>query len=213
MKPVNVLITDDHEIVRDGLKFILQEENSIDTIYEAGDGQECISLCEEKVNKIDIILLDVSLPDISGIKTASHIKEIDPQIDIIALTMAEDQESIQQMLNAGASGYVFKKSGMEELLQAIQHVRNGKPFYSDEATLEVIKDTEEKPYQNRSPDLTKRETEILQLIVKEFTNQEIADKLYISKRTVDTHRTNLLQKTGAKNTAGLVKYALNNDLI
>jgi DNA-binding NarL/FixJ family response regulator len=213
MESVNILLVDDHEIVRDGLKFILEEGESIDTIYEACNGKECISLCEEKDKNIDIVLLDVSMPDISGVETATHIKETHLDIVFISLSIFEDQESIQKTLKAGASGYVSKKSGTNELLLAIEHIRNGKPFYSDEVASQVIKDSDEEPYQNKSPDLTKRETEILQLIVEEFTNQEIADKLYISKRTVDTHRTNLLQKTGAKNTAGLVKYALTNDLL
>lgn len=215
MKPLNILIADDHEVIRDGILSILEQEDTIGNIFEASNGKECLSQCDTNDN-IDVILLDISMPDISGVKTANHIKDKHPNIDIIALSMLKDQNTISNMIKAGASGYVLKEAGKTDIMQAIQNVSQGKPFYSQEITSEIMKDLKESSFQHSESDsieLTKREVQILKLIVNEYTNQEIADKLYISKRTVDTHRTNLLQKTGSKNTAGLVKYALTHELM
>lgn len=153
----------------------------------------------------------------NGVEVAEQIKNRHPDMEIIVLSMLKDGESIRKVLKAGVSGFVLKDAGKSDLLQAIENVKQGKPFYSEEVTFKFMKDyggggnyssEAEEPV-----DLTEREVEILKLIAKEFTNQQIADKLHISKRTVDTHRTNLLQKTNSKNTAGLVRYALKNDIL
>lgn len=215
MDSTNILVADDHEIVRDGIISILDREENIDTLYEAANGKEAISKCREH-DDIDIVILDISMPDMDGIETAEKIKNIYPHIEIIALSMLKDEESIRKMLQAGASGYVLKSSGKPDLIQAIKNIKEGKPFYSDEVTFHVMKKFTENETETKTKEqeeLTKREVEILQLIAKEYTNKEIGEKLYISKRTVDTHRTNLLRKTNSKNTAGLVRYAIKNDLL
>lgn len=214
MKSINILVADDHQIMRDGILSLLDEEEAVNNIYEASTGREALKKCQEH-NEIDVVFLDISMPDMDGIKAAEKIKEAFPGLEIIALSMLKDDESVRKMLKAGASGYVLKSAGKTDLLKALENIRDGKPFYSEEITFQIMKnyiDSRTQTSKNNSTDLTTREIEILQLIVEEHTNQEIAERLYISKRTVDTHRTNLLQKTNSKNTAGLVRYALKNDL-
>lgn len=214
MEKQNILIADDHEVIRDGIQIALQQHDLTDNIYEAENGDEALEQCRDHAN-IDLVLLDISMPDMDGIEAAQQIKDQFPDVEIIALSMLNDEESIRNMLKAGASGYVLKSAGRADIIEAIEKVSQGKPFYSEEVTFKVMKhysNPESTKTIDQDSDLTEREIEILQLIVNEYTNQEIADKLYISKRTVDTHRTNLLQKTNSKNTAGLVRYALNHDL-
>lgn len=214
MNRINILVADDHQIMREGILSLLDEVEAVNNIYEASTGREAFKKCQEH-NEIDIVFLDISMPDMDGIEAAEKIKEAFPGLEIIALSMLKDDESVRKMLKAGASGYVLKNAGKNDLLKAIENIRDGKPFYSEEITFQIMKDyidSSTHASKNNSTDLTTREMEILQLIVEEYTNQEIAERLYISKRTVDTHRTNLLQKTNSKNTAGLVRYALKNDL-
>lgn len=215
MEHLNILVADDHQIMRDGISSILKEQEEINHIYEAATGEEALKKCREKED-IDIVLLDISMPDMNGIEAAEKIKNDFPDLEIIALSMMKEEESIRNMLRAGASAYVLKSAGKPDLIQAIRNIREGKPFYSEEVTFQIMKkfkDSESAEQAKKNEDLTNREIEILQLIAEEYTNQEIADKLYISKRTVDTHRTNLLRKTNSKNTAGLVRYAIKNDLV
>lgn len=215
MNKINILVADDHEVMRDGITSTLIEEEIVNTIYEASNGKETLATCQAH-DDIDIVLLDISMPDMDGIEAASRIKEEHPNIEVIAFSMLDDIEFIRKMLKAGASGYVLKNAGRSDLVQAIRNVSKGNPFYSNDVTMRIMKgiSSSESPKIENSPiSLTDREIEILQLIAQEYTNQEIADKLYISKRTVDTHRTNLLQKTNSKNTAGLVRYAIRNNLI
>lgn len=214
MAKFNILIADDHEVLRHGIATILNKNTTVNKLYEANNGLEALAKCNEH-DDIDIILLDINMPDMDGIEATKQIKDQFPDIEIIALSMLDDRETIRNMLKAGASSYVLKSAGKTDINKAIENVSLGKPFFSDEIAFKVLNqpspdDSPEKP--ENATHLTDRETEILRLIVNEYTNQEIADKLYISKRTVDTHRTNLLEKTGSKNTAGLVRFALKNDL-
>lgn len=212
---MNILIADDHEVMRDGIEAVIGNESIVDRIFNAETGKEALEKCKNKGN-IDAIILDINMPDMDGIVAAKTIKERFPDIDIIALSMRNDEESIRNMLQAGASAYVLKDAGKRDLVQALHNVKDNKPFYSQEVTFKIMKhfaDSNSQKNRQSTTDLTDREIEILQLISDELTNQEIADKLYISKRTVDTHRTNLLNKTNSKNTAGLVRYALQNGLV
>jgi DNA-binding NarL/FixJ family response regulator len=157
------------------------------------------------------------MPVMNGIDATERIKKKQPDVKVLALTMLSEDQHIKKMIKAGASGYILKSSGKEELIKAITTIMDGKHYFSDEATQSILQElVQPSVSKNRDADevnITDRELEVLKLIVNEFTNQEIADKLYISVRTVDTHRRNLLQKTGAKNTAGLVKYAIKNNLL
>lgn len=214
MANVHILLVDDHDIVRDGLKSLLEDEIGYNIVAEAENGRKAIEACEQ--HDIDLAIMDINMPEMDGIEATVRIKEKHPDIKILALTMMDEDQHIRQMIEAGASGYILKSSNKEELLEAITKILDGKHYFSHDAAqtvlLDLIKgrdqDTKQDPAQ-----LTDRQLEVLELIAKEYTNQEIADELYISIRTVDAHRRNLLQKTGAKNTAGLVTYAIKHNLI
>lgn len=216
MDNIRIVITDDHEIVRDGIIAMLEEYSHIKVFGEAKSGEGVLELCEaDKKNKIDLIIMDLNMGEMDGIEATRQIKKRFPDIKILALTMIKDEEKIREMIEAGASGYIFKNSGVEELVEAIEKVVNGELYFSDEAVYSIITRKKEDKDKKKpgETDLTERELEVLGLICKEFTNAEIAEKLYISVRTVDAHRRNLLQKTGARNTAGLVRYAMKHNLL
>lgn len=214
MANIKVLLVDDHKIVRDGIKLMLEPQAGIDVVAEAEDGEAVKNLLDE--TSVDVIVMDINMPGMNGIKTTRMVKEEHPDIKVLALTMSSDDSHIRQMVQAGASGYIMKSAGRDELTNAIHDVMAGKHYFSDQATQSIMMDLVKNKGKSSAPDpvhITERELEVLQMIVKEYTNQEIAEKLYISPRTVDAHRRNLLQKTGARNTAGLVKYAFQNGLV
>lgn len=216
MANIQIAIVDDHEIVRDGIKILLEDEPGFDIISEAQTGKEAIKLCESNGQDIDLIIMDITMPEMDGIEATKIIKEKFSDIKVLALTMLSEDQHIRKMIKAGASGYILKSSGKQELIKAIKTIMDGQHYFSNDATQAILQKLVS-PEVNRVKEeddvhITERELEVLELIVNEYTNQEIADKLFVSVRTVDAHRRNLLQKTGAKNTAGLVKYALKNDL-
>lgn len=216
MANIQIAIVDDHEIVRDGIKILLEDEPGFDIIFEAQTGKEAIKMCTSCDHDIDLIIMDITMPEMDGIAATKIIKEKYPDIKVLALTMLSEDQHIRKMIKAGASGYILKSSGKQELIKAINTIMAGQHYFSNDATQAILQELVS-PEVKRVKDedeihITDRELEVLQLIVNEFTNQEIADKLFVSVRTVDAHRRNLLQKTGAKNTAGLVKYALKNEL-
>jgi len=214
MANIKVLLVDDHKIVRDGIKLMLEPQPGIDVVAEADSGKTVTDILKEL--SVDVIVMDINMPDMNGIATTKMVKENFPAIKVLALTMSSDDSHIRQMVQAGASGYIMKSAGRDELTKAIHEVMDGKHYFSDQATQSIMMDLVKNKGKASAPDpihITERELEVLQMIIKEHTNQEIAEKLYISPRTVDAHRRNLLQKTGARNTAGLVKYAFQNNLI
>jgi len=214
MANIKLLLADDHKIVRDGIKLMLEPQAGIDVVAEAQNGNEVLKNLEHQV--VDLVVMDINMPDMDGITATKKIKEKHPNVKVLALTMSNDDLHIRQMIQAGASGYIMKSAGRNELKEAIETIMSGKHYFSDEATQSIMMDLVKGKGKSSAPDpihITDRELEILELIIKEFTNQEIAEKLYISSRTVDAHRRNLLQKTGARNTAGLVKYAFQHNLI
>lgn len=210
MKKISVYIVDDHSLFREGLKLLLSTLNYIDNIYEAENGQQFIDGL--KKNPVDVVLLDIEMPVMDGIKAARLAKEIAPGIRLIALSMYSDKNYYLSMIEAGACGFLLKNSNFQEVEKAIIDVYNDKSYIS----IEILNDILKSPQKNNSNHLievlTEREEEILLLICKGLTNKEIAERLVVSKRTVDKHRENLLQKTQSKNTANLVIYALKNGL-
>jgi DNA-binding NarL/FixJ family response regulator len=215
MEKINILVVDDHKIVRDGILSLLQDEPDICVISQAENGKDAL----EKIPKVSphLVLIDISMPVMNGIDCTREITKKYPEIKVLALTMLNELEHIKNMLSAGAGGYLLKNSGKEELVTAIKTVVAGQNYFSTEVKdmimMEMVKKKSSpgKIIGEKVP-LTSRELDILELILQEFTNQEIADKLFISVRTVDAHRRNLLEKTGARNTAGLVKFAIENHL-
>lgn len=214
MADVEILLVDDHEIVRDGIQSLLENEIGFNIIAEAQNGIQAIEHC--KTSKPDLVVMDINMPKMNGIEATRNIRNEFPEIKILALTMMDEDQHIRQMIEAGASGYILKSSSKIELVDAITTVLKGNHYFSDEATksvmMDLIKNSPRQTSENPNA-LTDREREVLTLIAKEFTNQEIADELHISIRTVDSHRRNLLQKTGAKNTAGLVTYAIKHNIV
>jgi DNA-binding NarL/FixJ family response regulator len=214
MADIKILLADDHDIVRDGIKMLLEDEVGFSIIAEAENGVKAIEACEK--HDINLIIMDINMPEMNGIEATQKIKESFPEIKVLALTMMDEDQHIRQMIEAGASGYILKSSDKIELVDAITTILDGKHYFSDDATQSVMMDLVKGTTQEENSDpgnITNREKEVLELIVEQYTNQEIAEELYISTRTVDAHRRNLLQKTGAKNTAGLVTYAIKHDLV
>ena len=211
MKNISVYLVDDHSLFREGLKLLLSSLDYIDTIYEAENGQEFIDGLAK--NHVDIVMLDIEMPVMNGILAAQKAKEIAPGIKIIALSMYSDENYYLSMIEAGACGFLLKNSNFQEVEKAILDVCNDKSYISIEILNNILKQPQKSGLINVNEELTEREDEILLLICKGLTNNEIADRLGLSKRTVDKHRENLLQKTQSKNTANLVIYAIKNGLM
>lgn len=209
---VRILIVDDHKLIRQGIAQFLENDEKYVLTGEASEGIEALEFLES--NQIDLVLTDISMPHMDGIELAKNIHSEYPDIKIVGLTIMNDNNHIKKLMNAGAVGYILKNCSESELKKALDKVMDGETYYSPEAT-ETVMNSLMKKKNTISVDmpLTTREKEVLELIVKEFSNQEIADKLFISLRTVDAHKRNLLEKTGAKNIAGLVVYAINHNLV
>ena len=211
---ITLAIVDDHILVRNGFASLLKELAGIEVILEASNGLE---LLEQLVHKQpDIILLDIEMPVMNGIQTAEILKEKYPQIKVIILTMYKDDCHLLQLMERGAKGFLQKEVSPEILLFAIQEVqKNG--YYFDKhissALAKKIAGTGNSTHSGHSDHLSEKETEIIRLICEEYSNKEIAEKLFLSHRTIDTYREKIMQKIGAKNTAGVVMYAVRNDLI
>lgn len=209
----NILLVDDHQIIRDGLRGMIEEQEGYRVVGEASNGDQALDLLKERSDEIDLVILDINMPVMDGIQCAKAISEKEYDVKILALTMLKEDQHIREMLEAGVQGYILKKSGEDELMKAISQIMEGKHYFSEEATEVVLKQFMSKGKgdsgkEGGAMELTEREIEVLSLIADEYTNQEIADELFISVRTVDAHRRNLMEKIGAKNTAGLVKYAI-----
>lgn len=205
--PVKLFIVDDHYMVIEGIHALLQQENDIEWMGHATNAASCLAFMQQQIP--DLILMDINLPDKSGIDLCREVKEKYPGVFVIGLSTFNQQSFIEKMMKNGASGYVLKNAGREELMEAIQTVAKGKQFLSFDAATALRKiDT-----QTSIPLITRREKEVLELIADGMTNNEIAQKLFISTTTVDTHRKNLLTKFEAKNTASLVKIAAHAGII
>ena len=208
MKPLNVFLVDDHSLFREGLKFLLSDLDLIHEIYEAENGAQFI----EKLKKTpaDMALLDIEMPVMNGIEATRQALVVQPSLKIIALSMYSDESYYSSMIEAGVSGFLLKNSNFAEVKKAITDVSAGKNYFSLEILQSILTRMNRKKADQPNNELTDRETEILFYICKGLSNSEIAENLTISKRTVDKHRENLLQKTQSKNTANLVIFAIKN---
>ena len=202
-----VLITDDHSIIRDGLRSMLDNHADITVVAQASNGSEAIEYL--KKHAVDIVLMDISMPVMNGIEATKIITRQFPLTHVIALSIHEENEYLRYMINEGARGYLSKDVARDELIEAILAVSKGKKYF----TGSIFDKLTSGSVSSQVPLLTERETEILKLITSELTNHEIAEKLSVSIRTIDTHRRNILQKLKVKNTAGLVKYAMHLGII
>jgi len=209
---INILIADDHQIVSDGIKNLLGEEENINILGAVNNGKAAVEYCQS--NYVDICLMDINMPIMNGIDATIKIHS-DTITKVIAITNHQELAYIYKMINAGASGYVLKISGKETLTKAISEVASGSQYFSPRVK-ELIENMDSKSFdQIKSPEisLSRREKEILRLIVLGYTNIEISTRLFISKNTADTHRKNLLRKLNVNNTAGLVRKAYETNVL
>lgn len=210
---IKIIIADDHQMFIDGIKALLLNEKDIKLVGEALSGKEAIAGVTKE--RPDIILLDINMPDMDGIETTRELRKNFPDIKIIILTMHNNYEFISTLVSEGASGYILKNTGKVELIKAIKTVYSGSTFFSVAVTETIMKNLNRKPEEEKlgAVQLTKREKEILILIAQELSTKQIAEKLFISVNTVETHRKNLMAKLHAKNVTGLVKFAIQVGLI
>jgi DNA-binding NarL/FixJ family response regulator len=203
--PIKVFVVDDHYMVIEGIRSLLQHERQVEWVGHASNAASCLAFLQRQ--QPDIILMDINLPDKSGIDLCKEVREQYPAVYIIGLSTFNQESFIQKMMNNGASGYVLKNASQQELMNAIERCARGKTYLSEEAAQALRKK------EDMAVVLTRREKEVLELIAGGLTNNEIAQKLFISVTTVDTHRKNLLAKFNVKNTALLIKAAITNKLI
>lgn len=215
---IKVVIVDDHTIIRDGIKALMRDNEEIEIVGEASNGKELIQLLPNLA--ADVILMDINMPEMDGFEATGYLREKFPDKKVLVLSMLDHENYISKVFEAGASGYLLKNTGREEMVCAVKIVaRGGRYLCSDIGfnLLNKLKNPTYKPVENQEEkqvrDLSQREVEILKLIADGLTNAEIADKIFTSKRTVETHRQNIIEKTKAKNTAALIKYAIGKGII
>ncbi|UOR07570.1 response regulator transcription factor [Hymenobacter aerilatus] len=217
---IRTILVDDHAIIRDGISFLLQQEPDIEIVDQAGHGQELLD--KLATMPADVVLMDINMPIMGGEEAIRHVRALYPQTQVLILSMLDHEAYISRMMEAGASGYILKNAGKEEIIFGIRSVAAGRQFLCSELAFQLLYKLQgtgvapavlpSEPAKKESI-LSRRELEVLKLISEGLTTSEIADKLYNSKRTIETHRQNMMEKTQAKNTASLIKYALSNGLI
>ena len=211
MSKKKILLVDDHKMVREGLKMALEFDNNYDLVGEANNGLEGVEKAKE-LNP-DIIIMDIDMPQLNGIDASVKIRELSPDVKILILTMLNDEELVFKALSAGVDGYIYKMAEISLFKDAVNSLAKGDTYFSQEVTSIVIKSHLRAENKVDNNDLTEREVEVLKLIVEGLTSQQIADKLFISYFTVAKHRKNIGDKLGIKNTAGLIKYGIENNLV
>ncbi len=211
MKKIQIIIADDHQLFRNGLKILLSSFPEFEVTGEASNGEDFLKLL--KTTPADIALMDINMPEMDGIEATRRGLKICPSISIIALSMYGEEEYYYKMVDSGAKGFLLKDSDIAEVREAILTVIKGGSYFSQELLYHVIQKIKHRELESKSANLSKREKEVLHKICEGLSNQEIADTLFISKRTVDKHRANLLGKTNSKNTASLILFAIKNKLI
>ncbi|UZR99688.1 response regulator transcription factor [Chondrinema litorale] len=212
MQELRILIADDHRIVIDGIKMLLSDTSGLKVVGEAINGKEAIKILEE--DKIDIAILDIDMTPVNGIEVSEYIQKHGLATKVIVLSMHSKKEYIYQLMEADIDGYILKGKGIDELLEAIRTINEGKKYYGREVMNTIFQDQQKKKQKNNSKKiiLSKREQEVVRLIARGHTTQEISEKLFISYYTVETHRKNILAKLQLKNSTQLVRYALDNGL-
>lgn len=215
MNPIRVLIAEDHSIVRDGVRMLLQSEPDLVVVAEAANGREAVARAKE--THPDVAILDISMPDLSGLDATPLIKAESPQTQVLILTMHESDEYFFRALQLGASGYVLKKAATQDLIAAVRAVARGEAFLYPSVAKKLIGDYLNRVQTSAEPNdyarLSDREREVLILIAEGVSNQQIAERLVISASTVQTHRAHILEKLGLQTTADIVKYAVQHGLI
>jgi DNA-binding NarL/FixJ family response regulator len=216
MKPINLAIADDHKIFRNGLKATLEDCPDFKLLIEASNGKELIGQLTSHTP--DVILMDIKMPEMDGMQTTTYIHQHFKQIRILALSMHNEDKYIVDMMKAGASGYLLKNAEPEEIIEAIQTVHEKGFYFNEHLSVTLIKQlvgpgSYTDSASQQQVDLNEREIEVLKLVCQEHSNQEIADKIFLSVRTVEGYRARLFEKTGSKNLVGLVIFAIKKGII
>ncbi len=218
-KMIKIALVDDHQLLIDGIQLLLKDYPTVEIALTAYNGKELIETLKNQ--EIDIVILDINMPEMDGVETIKILKKEFPEVKTLILSTLDDTKLIRKMLKLGAMGYILKNTSREELIRAIETVNDGDYYFTPKIQKKVLAlpaekgKKEKKPYKREGhhASLTKRELEIIKLIAEEYSGPEIAKHLFISKNTVETHRKNMVQKLGVKNTIGLVKYAIKHGLI
>lgn len=211
MEKISLILVDDHQLFREGMQLLLSNLDYVNEVKLAANAHELFRLLEQCTP--DIIFMDIDMPETDGIEACGQVLKMYPGTNIIALSMYGEEDYYTRMIEAGAKGFVLKNSGIDDVEASIKNVMAGKNYFSQEILSGLLNSINRKNQPQKNTDLSERETEVLYQICKGLSNQEIADELHISKRTVDKHRENILSKSGTKNTAGLVMYAIKNGVV
>ncbi len=213
---IRVMIADDHNMFVEGIESILEGHERIQVVSKCYTGTD-VFVKMPQANP-DVILLDINLPGMNGLEVCQKLSKEYPEVKVLALSMHNEESFVTEILKFGAQGYILKNTGKKELISAIETIHNGQSYFSEEVTETIMKGlvnqrTGSKKSATLTPKISRREKDVLELIMKEHTTQEIADTLFISLKTVESHRRSLLTKLGVRNTAGLVRVAIENQLI
>ncbi len=208
---IRVFIADDHQIVIDGIKSILEEGDEIRVVGGALSGEDTLS--QLKILEVDVLILDINMPGMGGIEVAQRLQEEGSSVGILVVTMHNNPQFTKQLIEIGVLGCMRKNSGKQEMIRAIKDVHEGRRYFDAEITNTLFDSIDKSQKATQKAELTKREVEVLKLIAQEFSTKGIADQLFISTHTVETHRKNLLSKLGFKNSAGLARFAAKNGLV
>lgn len=204
----NVFIVDDHQLVVDGLRSLLDNEAQYTIVGYSNQPKDVMDMLDRL--KVDILITDINMPGMTGVELTRNVKKKFPNLKVLALSMFGERQVIKEMIDAGISGYILKNTGKQELLEALAKLANGQNFFGEEVTQELMKSFRA---DGEGSHLTNREIEIIRLIENEYSNKKIADLLFISERTVETHRKNIFRKTGTQSIVGLLKYAYDHKII
>ncbi len=213
---IKVLIADDHPLVAEGIKNSIASSDNILIVKMANNGKEALQYIEE--NLVDIALLDIDMPEMNGFQCATEILKHHKEVNVLMLSMHQEKSMIKNLMDLGVKGYLLKTIATHELIDAIQTIHRGGEYFGDEINQTLLaddRDTPIKPLIEKSPlvkELTKREKEIIKLITHGLTNSQMGEQLFISPKTVDTHRTNIMKKVGVNNVAGLIRFAFQNGI-
>ncbi len=211
-KSAKVLIADDHKLFSEGLAALVQQIENIEIIGLASNGQEALDLLQ--LQSVDLLLTDIHMPGMNGIELVKQVKMHFPEVKILVISMYQDPDMVEAVFDVNAEGYILKDASREEFVKAITRLLDNGTYYSSAVMEKLLrKSIQQKRSSQPIVNLSPRETEILRLIMQEYSSEEIAEKLFISKRTVDTHRKNILQKTHSSTLVGLIKYAYQNNII
>jgi len=213
---LQIVLAEDHNIVRNGIKILLDAEQEFHVVGEATDGKEVLEILK-KTDKVDLVITDINMPHMDGIQLLKEMKVLNPEIRVIVLSMLDSEEFVSQAFAEGASGYLLKNISSDELIFAIKHVSSGNQYLCSELSIKLLervtKSSALTPIIDSNIEFSSREVEVLNLIAEGLTNLEMSEKLFLSKRTIEGHRQSLIEKTGSRNTAALIRFAVLNGFV